>query len=351
MQAPNKLGLVKSALHMLVRQARPEDRISIVTYAGTAGIALEPTSGADKLSIDIAIDRLVAGGSTYGQGGLQEAYRLARHGFREDGINRVVLATDGDFNVGISDVAELKRYIEGQREHGISLTALGFGTGNYNDEMLEQLADVGNGNYAYIDNLSEARKVLVEQASSTFQTIASDVKIQIEFNPATVAEYRLVGYANRLLEREEFNNDKVDAGEIGAGHSVTALYEITLVDSEARSIDPLRYGGRVIPEGSDELAFVRLRFKRPGESASELIEQSVLTADMKSAGKSSADLKFASAVAGFGQLLAGDDNISMDYDDVISLAAGSVAGNDAYRSEFLNLVMLAKELSAQVASR
>lgn len=349
MQAPNKLGLVKSALHMLVRQAMPEDRIAIVTYAGTAGVALEPTSGADKLSIDTAIDRLVAGGSTYGQGGLQEAYRLARQGFRENGINRVVLATDGDFNVGISDVTELKRYIDGQREHGISLTALGFGTGNYNDEMLEQLADVGNGNYAYIDNLSEARKVLVEQASSTFQTIASDVKIQLEFNPATVAEYRLVGYANRLLEREDFNNDKVDAGEIGAGHSVTALYEITLVDSGARSIDPLRYGGKVVPEGGDELAFVKLRFKRPGESASELIEQPVLTADIKST--ISTDLKFASAVAGFGQLLAGGDTISMDYDDIISLAADSVAGDDAYRSEFQNLVKLAKELSAQVASR
>lgn len=351
MQAPSKLGLVKSSLRMLTRHLGADDRIGIVTYAGNAGVVLEPVAGDKKPEIEAAIDELAAGGSTYGQGGLIEAYRLARNNFTEGNINRVILLTDGDFNVGISSVEALKDFISQQRDSGIGLTALGFGMGNYNDTMLEQLADVGNGNYAYIDNLNEAKRVLVDQASSTFQTIASDVKIQVEFNPRVVAEYRLVGYENRLLAREDFNNDRVDAGEIGAGHTVTAIYEIGLVGSEGLAIDPLRYSDDTAIDKyrDDELAFVKLRYKRPGEQTSKRISVPVNSKEMKA--EPGQELAFAAAVAGFGQLLAQDEHATMSYGDVHRLAAQSAGSIDPSRIEFINLVALAMELAAPLASR
>lgn len=350
MQSADKLGLVKASLRMLTRHLRADDRIAIVTYAGNAGVALESVAGSERLAIDAAIAALTAGGSTYGEGGLREAYRLARAHYRDDAINRVILATDGDFNVGISDVDALKDYITDQREHGIGLTTLGFGTGNYNDHLLEQLADVGNGNHAYIDNLNEARKVLVQEASSTFQTIASDVKIQIEFNPAVVAEYRLVGYENRRLAREDFNNDKVDAGEIGAGHTVTALYEIALVDGQ-RAVDDLRYRtDPANPGAPDELAFVKLRYKPVGAAESVLLERPVMTADIRPLDAASDSLGFAAAVAGLGQLLGDDRYIAAGYDDILDLARDTAAGN-VYRTEFVNLVELARDVATPLAAR
>jgi len=350
MQSADKLGLVKSALRMLTRHVTDQDRIAIVTYAGNAGVLLDSVPGSEKNKIDAAIAGLSAGGSTYGEGGLREAYRIARAHFRDDAINRVILATDGDFNVGISDVGKLKDFIADQRKHGIGLTTLGFGTGNYNDQLMEQLADVGNGNYAYIDSLNEARKVLVKEASSTFQTIASDVKIQIEFNPAVVAEYRLVGYENRKLAREDFNNDKVDAGEIGAGHTVTALYEIAFVGGK-RSVDPLRYQPNEEAPKTGEVAFVKLRYKKPGESRSTLLEQPVMVADARdNFYKVSDNLKFAAAVAGFGQLLRDGEHMTAGYDEVLALAS-EASGKDIYRTEFVNLVELARDLATPLASR
>ncbi len=242
MEAPDKIGLLKPALKLLVRQLRPEDKVAIAVYAGAAGMVLEPTPGSQKAKIEAALDRLSAGGSTNGGAGIQLAYNLARDGFVKDGVNRVILATDGDFNVGTVNFEALKNLVETQRKSGVALTTLGFGTGNYNDRLMEQLADAGNGNYAYIDTLQEANKTLVEQMSATLLTIAKDVKIQIEFNPALVEEYRLIGYENRVLRREDFSNDAVDAGDIGAGHTVTALYEIALKGSGGGLTEPLRYG-------------------------------------------------------------------------------------------------------------
>jgi Ca-activated chloride channel family protein len=355
MQAPNKLELVKSSLKLLTKQLSREDSIAIVTYAGSAGTVLEPVKGSDKAEIYAALDRLRAHGSTWGEGGIMAAYRLARTAFIDNGINRVVLATDGDFNVGIADVAELKKRIKRERESGIGLTTLGFGMGNYNDAMLEQLADVGNGNYAYIDNLNEARKVLVEEISSTLNTIASDVKIQIEFNPAIVSEYRLIGYENRLLKREDFNNDKVDAGEIGAGHSVTALYEIALKNSGSATIDPLRYQ-KDVPrsdrQNDAEIAFLKLRYKTPGETTSRLVTQTLLQEDIQpSMDNSSSDFKFAAAVSGFGQLLRASEYLTeCNHASVIALAkAGQGPDRNGYRGEFIKLVELADALVLPIA--
>ncbi|MBT8443868.1 MAG: VWA domain-containing protein, partial [Gammaproteobacteria bacterium] len=234
MNSQDKLPLLKNALKMLTRQLSAEDRVSMVVYAGASGIVLEPTAGDEHARISRALDQLTAGGRTNGASGIRMAYDMAEEGFIEGGINRVVLATDGDFNVGTVDFDALIDIVERERKVGTSLTTLGFGSGNYNDHLMEQLADAGNGNHAYIDTLNEARKVLVDQLGSTLQTIAKDVKIQVEFNPAVVAEYRLIGYENRVLRREDFNNDKIDAGEIGAGHTVTAIYELALVDSSSR---------------------------------------------------------------------------------------------------------------------
>jgi len=354
MQSADKLGLLKSALKLLGKQLRSEDRISIVVYAGASGVVLESAAGNETAKISQALDALSAGGRTNGAAGIRTAYQLAQQSFIKDGINRVILATDGDFNVGTVNFEALKDLIEERRKSGISLTTLGFGTGNYNDHLLEQLADAGNGNYAYIDNLNEAQKVLVDEISSTLHTIAKDVKIQIEFNPAVVAEYRLIGYENRALEREDFNNDKVDAGEIGAGHSVTALYEINLVTSNKKSIDPLRYANVRTPAAtqSNEIALLRLRYKQPDSDNSRLIENPIHVTEIeKLLDKTSDNFRFSAAVAGFAQLLRGGkytDNFS--FDDVLQLAR-QARGDDpfGYRGEFISLVNLANTLQTTTA--
>ena len=350
MQDPDKLPLLKSAFRLLARQMQASDCIALVVYAGGAGAVLAPTPGNQQATINAALDHLEAGGSTNGAGGIRLAYDLARQSFIKGGINRIVLATDGDFNVGLTDFDALIDLVEREREGGVSLTTLGVGTGNYNDALLERLADAGNGNYAYLDTLSEARKVLVEQLSGTLQTIAKDVKIQVEFNPGAVAEYRLIGYENRLLRREDFNNDRIDAGEIGAGHTVTALYELTLNDSPARLVDPLRYvpaDGSVpaTPAGGTELANVSLRFKAPDGASSRRLDHPV----RRTAGEpASRDLEFAAAVAAFGQKLRGGEYLDgYSYGQIARLAAAA-RGDDAdgYRSEFVSLVKLADSLAA-----
>jgi len=357
MQSPDKLGLLKSAMKMLAGQMGGKDRISIVVYAGASGVVLEPTSGNQHARITAALDALQAGGSTNGAAGIRLAYSLAEQAFIRNGINRVILATDGDFNVGTVNFNALKDLIEKKRKYGISLTTLGFGTENYNDHLMEQLADAGNGNYAYIDTINEARKVLVDELSSTLNTIAKDVKIQVEFNPEMVAEYRLIGYENRMLKREDFNNDKVDAGEIGAGHTVTALYEITLAGSRSRHIDPLRYGnGRPEKAGKhgNEIAFLRLRYKNPDSDHSKLIEiplnQNMLQHRLAD---TSDRFRFAAAVAAFGDLLRGGQySEEFTYSDVLTLARGS-RGKDTfgYRGEFLNMVRTAEVLDQQASNR
>ncbi|HJU38399.1 MAG TPA: VWA domain-containing protein, partial [Tahibacter sp.] len=299
MDDPAKLPLLKQAFRRMVPNLRAQDRVAIVVYAGSAGLVLEPTPGDRHERIDAALDALAAGGSTNGGAGIALAYRLARENFVKGGVNRVILATDGDFNVGTTDTEALKTLVANERKTGVALTTLGFGAGNYNDELAEQLADVGNGNHAYIDTLDEANKVLGEELSATMLTIAKDVKIQVEFNPALVAEYRLIGYENRVLRREDFNNDKVDAGEIGAGHDVTALYELALVDSGGEASDALRYGAKPAAANADarELAFVKLRYKAPDGDTSRLVEYPVLRESI--AARAGERLRFAAAVAAF----------------------------------------------------
>ena len=354
MNSPDKLDLLKSSLKMLSRQLSTEDSVSLVVYAGASGVVLEPTAGNETREISAALDRLQAGGSTNGEAGIELAYAMAEQAFIDGGINRVILATDGDFNVGMSGVDALKDLIEEKRESGISLTTLGFGSGNYNDHMMEQLADTGNGNYAYIDNINEARKVLVDEMHSTLQTVAKDVKIQIEFNPALVAEYRLVGYENRVLEREDFNNDQVDAGEIGDGHTVTAIYEIAMVGSESLSTDPLRYDRDNNQENEinggnlDELAFLKLRYKEPDSDESILLQRAIMAVDItEDIANTSDNYRFSAAVAGLAQLLRrSDQSSSLDYDTVLTLAQ-SARGEDefGYRSEFIQLVRSAQALT------
>jgi Ca-activated chloride channel family protein len=349
MDAPDKLPLLKNAFRLLTNQLTDRDRVSIVVYAGNSGVVLEPTAGDKKYRIQEALARLSAGGSTNGASGIQHAYRLAHDTFIKGGINRVVLATDGDFNVGTVSFEALVDMVERERESGVELTTLGFGTGNYNEHLMERLADAGNGNHAYIDTLSEARKVLVSQLTSTLYTIASDVKIQVEFNPAEVLEYRLIGYENRMLAREDFNNDKVDAGEIGAGHRVTALYEIVPVGAKGR-LDPLRYGGEARSDrraGKGELAHLRLRYKKPGSDSSQLLEYPIRKDTRVAADKTSADFRFAASVAAFGQLLRGGKNLGdYSYDDVAILARGAFGNDrDGYRREFVSLVELARSLA------
>ncbi|MEX1180524.1 MAG: VWA domain-containing protein [Cucumibacter sp.] len=356
MDEPDKLPLLKRSFAMLVEGLDAHDTVSIVTYAGSAGTVLMPTPASDKARILDALDNLMPGGSTAGAAGIEEAYRLAERAQIEDGVNRVILATDGDFNVGISSPEELERFIAKKRDEGIFLSVLGFGTGNYNDALMQALAQNGNGNAAYIDRFAEARKVLVEDAGSTLVTIASDVKIQVEFNPALVAEYRLVGYETRVLNNEDFNNDRVDAGDVGAGHTVTAIYEITPVGSPSQGSDPLRYGGEqpAVSEGepSDEIAFVKLRYKLPGEEASRLIDLPVTQANVVdgTAGLSD-DMQFAAAVAGFGQNLRdGQYAGAMSYEEIAELAReGRGADPEGYRSQFVTLVELADSLSASSA--
>ena len=337
------LPLVKSTLKLLVDQLREQDRVSLVVYAGESRVVLKPTSGRDKAKIRNAIDQLTAGGSTAGASGIELAYQMAREGFIDKGINRILLATDGDFNVGVSDFDSLKQMAVDQRKSGVSLTTLGFGVDNYNEHLMEQLADAGDGNYAYIDNLREARKVLVDQLSSTLAIVARDVKLQVEFNPAQVSEYRLLGYENRVLKREDFNNDKVDAGEIGAGHTVTALYEI-VPKGKKGWIEPLRYAS--VPAAasqSGELAMLRVRYKPAAGGESQLIERPINTAS----GKASDDLRFSAAVAAFAQQLKGDGRYTgnMSLNDTAALAR-SARGDDPFglRNEFVQLVEMAQAL-------
>ena len=347
MQSPDKLPLLKNAFRLLTDQLTAKDRVSMVVYAGSSGVVLEPTAGDEKHKIRAAIDRLEAGGSTNGAAGIQQAYDLAHSAQIKNGINRVVLATDGDFNVGIVNFESLLDLAERQRESGVALTTLGFGTGNYNDQLLERLADAGNGNYSYVDTLTEARKVLVSELSSTLFTIAKDVKIQVEFNPAEVLEYRLIGYENRALAREDFNNDKVDAGDIGAGHRITALYEIVPAGGKGR-IDPLRYGSRQESAGkAGEIANVRLRYKKPDSDTSQLLEYPIAKNSLVSAQQMSADFRFAASVAAFGQILRGGKYVgSYSYDDVAALAKGAYGDDgEGYRREFVSLVKLAATLA------
>lgn len=352
MNAPDKLPLLKSALKLLVDRLRPQDRIALVTYAGGTTVVLDSTPGSEHARIANAIDALQAGGSTAGASGIELAYRMARQGFIQGGINRILLATDGDFNVGVTDFRQLKGMVEERRRSGVSLSTLGFGTGNYNEQLMEQIADAGDGAYSYIDTLLEAQKVLVGEMSSTLATIARDVKIQVEFNPAQVSEYRLIGYENRILAREDFNNDQVDAGDVGAGHTVTALYELTPAGTPGL-IDPLRYG-RTAPRTADaapagELAYVKLRYKRPGESASRLIEHPVRRGDTPPLAHSSTEFRFAVAIAGFGQILRGGRYTGhWTLADARALAATGL-GNDrfGYRAEALRLMDLASALSTR----
>ena len=346
MNSPDKLPLLKQAFSELTGQLRAQDRVSIVVYAGSAGLVLPPTPGDRKDEILAALERLEAGGSTNGGDGIRLAYAMAKRAFVKDGVNRVILATDGDFNVGTVDGGSLETMVADQRKSGIALTTLGFGAGNYNDHLAERLADAGDGNHAYIDTLQEARKVLVEELSSTLLTIAQDVKIQVEFNPALVAEYRLVGYENRMLAREDFANDKVDAGDIGAGHEVTALYEIALVGSGAERLPPLRYGGKSAggDATSGELAHLRLRYKRPGETASRLIETPVLRSAIRP--QPSDAMRFAATVAAWADALRGGTHL--DGWDWSSIASGAHAtqGRDPWklRAEFAELVEASRGL-------
>ncbi|EZH77673.1 VWA domain-containing protein [Ectopseudomonas composti] len=340
------LPMVQGTLKLLVDQLRPQDRVSLVTYAGDSQVVLDSAPGSDKAKIRAAIDQLSAGGSTAGESGIQLAYQQASKHMIDGGINRILLATDGDFNVGISDFDSLKQLAADKRKSGVSLTTLGFGVDNYNERLMEQLADAGNGNYAYIDNLREARKVLVDQLGSTLATVASDVKLQLEFNPSEVSEYRLLGYENRALKREDFSNDKVDAGDIGAGHTVTALYEIVPAGGKGW-LDPLRYQASAQPASeSGELAWLRIRYKAPGEAASRLLERPIARAEAKPAAAASEDLRFAAAVAAFAQQLKGG-RYTGDFDLAQSIAlARSAKGEDRFglRSEFIQLAEIAQSL-------
>ena len=356
MDEPHKLPLVVNSLKLLLGALAPEDTVAIVVYAGSAGTVLPPTPVAKRGRILAALEHLGAGGSTAGAEGIRQAYLLAERHFVEGGVNRVILATDGDFNVGITDPDELESFIARKRESGVFLSVLGFGMGNYNDALMQRLAQHGNGNAAYIDSLNEARKALVEEATSMLFPIAKDVKIQVEFNPATISEYRLIGYETRMLAREDFRNDRVDAGEIGSGHTVTALYEVVPAGSGAERIAPLRYSGGEGREAAgtgadfgDELAFLKIRYKRPDADTSILITRAVTTADaFESVDSAPREARFAAAVAAFGQLLRGGRHTGdYAYDDVIALAQGA-RGDDpfGYRAEFLNLVRLAKTAAA-----
>jgi Ca-activated chloride channel family protein len=347
MNSADKLPLLKQSFRLMLGQLGENDTIAIVTYAGSAGLALEPTKATERETILAALDQMHAGGSTAGQAGLQQAYataaKMARDG-DEDAVSRVILATDGDFNVGISDPDDLKDYIAGKRDEGTYLSVLGFGRGNLDDATMQALAQTGNGIASYIDTLAEAQKVLVDQLTGALVPIADDVKIQVEWNPALVAEYRLIGYETRALKREDFNNDKVDAGEIGAGHQVTALYAITPVGSPARMTDPLRYAaGDAAPVADDtgELGFLRLRYKAPGEDTSKLIETPIM-ADAAPL----AEADWALAIAGFGQILRGSDLIGdWSMGDAIALAQGA-RGEDpfGYRQGAITLMRLAQSL-------
>ncbi len=345
MDEPNKLPLLKKAFAELVPHLRAQDRVAIVVYAGSAGLVLPSTSGDQHARILAALDHLQAGGSTNGGAGIGLAYAQARSSFIKGGANRIILATDGDFNVGVSDTGSLKDMVAKERESGIALTTLGFGVDNYNDTMAEQLADAGDGNHAYIDTINEARKVFDQEMGSTLMTIAKDVKIQMEFNPAVVSEYRLIGYEDRALRREDFNNDKVDAGEIGAGRNVTAIYELSLAGSGGDSVDPLRYASAKITSGiQGEVGLLRLRYKLPEASSSKLIETPLRIGDI--ATTASQRLRFAAAVAAYADKLRGGTHLhGYSWNAICQLARGT-GGVDryGYRAEFEALVEKARTL-------
>ena len=356
MMSPDRLPLVQAGLKLLVKQLRPQDRVALVVYAGAAGLVLPPTPGSQPQVILDAIDRLQAGGSTAGGAGLRLAYSTARQHFNKEGNNRVILASDGDFNVGESSDAALEQLIVDQRESGVFLTVLGCGRGNLRDARMEALADKGNGNYAYLDNLDEAGRVLVAQFGGTLFTVAQDVKLQVEFNPARVAHYRLVGYENRLLEAEDFNNDRKDAGELGAGHTVTALYEIVPVGAAAPLVDPLKYQtDKATPASlqqfiTQDVLTVKLRYKEPQGSASKLLAQPLVGAPV-AIEKASPDFRFAAAVAQFGMLLRqSEQRGTATWAATERLADGARgADTDGYRAELVRLVRLAEGLSGSPA--
>jgi Ca-activated chloride channel homolog len=356
MQYGNKLPLLKKAFRLVAGQLRPEDQVAIVVYAGAAGVVLPPTPGSQKKRILAAVDRLTAGGSTAGGQGIELAYQIARENFMKKGNNRVVLATDGDFNVGVSSEGSLVRMIEKQREHGIFLTVLGFGTGNLKDSKMEQLADHGNGNYAYVDSLLEARRVFVQELGGTLFTLAKDVKLQLEFNPARIRAYRLIGYENRMLRAEDFKDDTKDAGELGAGHTVTALYELIPAGAktEIAEVDDLKYQETRVRDAARigaEALTVKLRFKDPDGAESRLLTETVDWAPLQLAATSD-NFRFSAAVASFGMLLRestfrGDST----YEQTAALADGARGeDSDGRRSEFVHLVKTARGLAGTVAS-
>ena len=352
MTSPDKLPLAVKSMELLLGSLKPSDTVAIVVYAGAAGTVLEPTPVREKEKILDALHSLRPGGSTAGAEGIERAYQLAEENFRKNGVNRILLATDGDFNVGIDDTEQLKGYIERKRAKGIFLSVLGFGQGNYRDELAQALAQNGNGVAAYIDTINEARKVLVQEATSSLFTIAKDVKLQVEFNPATVAEYRLVGYETRALRREDFNNDAIDAGDVGSGHTVTAIYEITPVDSSARMVEESRYApnvdkSRAESRGSrEEYGYLKIRYKLPTESQSRLLERPIPLRTQASAALLR-EVQFSTAVAGFGQLLRGGSFTgALSYEDIIGQAQ-SATGEDrfGYRGEFVRLARKAEQLA------
>ena len=348
MSSPDKLPLLKKAFKLMIGQLDEDDRVSIVVYAGASGVVLEPTPGSDRVRIMEAFDQLRSGGGTNGAAGIQAAYGLAREAFVQNGINRVILATDGDFNVGTTSQGELERLIEKERESGVYLSVFGFGTGNLKDSTMEMLADKGNGNYGYIDTLAEARKLLVEQAGATLMTIAKDVKIQVEFNPAEVASYRLIGYENRLMAAEDFNDDTKDAGEIGAGHTVTALYEVVPAGAEVvdAKVDPKRYqkGMELLDAAKGgELAFVKLRHKEPEWDGRSILSTIAINDADTELEATSNNFRFSAAVAAFGMLLRGSEHKGTATWDLAKGLARDALGQDphGYRREMLELIDLA----------
>ena len=353
MMTANKLPLVKASMKMLVDQLRAQDKVAMVVYAGAAGLVLEPTSGSDKTKIKEAIDKLEAGGSTAGGAGIKLAYKTAKEHFVKGGNNRVILCTDGDFNVGESSDDAMERMIEEERKSGVFLTVLGYGMGNYQDAKMQKLADKGNGNHAYIDGISEAKKVLVNEFGGTLFTIAKDVKLQIEFNPAKVQGYRLIGYENRMLAKEDFNDDKKDAGELGSGHTVTALYEIIPVGVKSdflKGVDSLKYQKNIVPlsksSQTDEILTVKFRYKEPDGDVSKLIEHPVKDNQIAIA-KTSDNFRFAASVAQFGMLLRNSEfKSASSYSDVLNLARKAKGSDEeGYRSEFIHLVESAEMLA------
>ncbi|WP_229487614.1 vWA domain-containing protein [Pseudoduganella lutea] len=354
MMPADRLPLLQQAFRLFAAGLRDDDRVAIVTYAAGTRVALEPTAGKERGRIADAIGALQSGGGTAGAAGLQQAYELAARHFDPKAVNRVILATDGDFNLGMTDPRELEKFITDKRKSGVYLSILGVGEGNLNDALMQRLAQSGNGNAAYIDSLLEARKALGQELGSTMFPIANDVKLQVEFNPAKVAAYRLIGYETRMLERQDFKDDKVDAGDIGAGHTVTAIYEITPAGGAAKLVDPPRYAGNQTAKpaatdrkaGSDELCFVKLRYKLPGESASRQLEHPVRARARARIDAAPDDQRFAIAVAAFGQKLRGEPQLAdMAYPDIAALANGARGADpDDYRAEFVRLVRMAESL-------